>query len=64
MKFLPLLSLSCHEHFRVATAIVAIPLFFRVVVLAVILMLTVTAIVYLEHTVCQAPCRGLLMYLI
>lgn len=58
MRFLSLLSLPCHEHFRVATAIVAIPLIFQVVVLAVIVILIVTAVIYLELTMCQALCQS------
>ena len=58
MRFLSLLSLPCHERFTVATAIVAIPLIFQVVVLAVIVILIVTAIIYLELTICQAQCQS------
>lgn len=58
--FLPLLCQLCLEQFGGASAVVAIPFIFQVVVLVVKLILTVTAIIFLEFTMCQ----GVLMHLI
>lgn len=54
MRFLFLLSLPCHDHFRATPATVVIPLMFQAVALAVIVLLIVTVVIYLELTVGQA----------